>query len=235
MSCALITGCAKRIGKTIALNLAQQGYDIAIHYNSSPQKAHSLQSQIQSLGQTSQIYQADLSSNQDFLTLLPKVKADFPALNLLINNASVFQPATLKKTEIELFDLNFNVNFKAPYFLSRDFARLCLEGNIINLLDTRVKKNNFDYSAYTLAKKALANLTQMAALELAPNIRVNGICPGWILAPEQATEEYLEKLRQRIPLHKQGNPEQIVQAVNYLLSNQFVTGQLLMVNGGEHL
>ncbi len=235
MPSALITGCAKRIGRTIALNLAKQGYDIAVHYNSSSQKAESLQSQIQSLGQASHIYKADLSSNQDIFELIPKVKADFPELSVLINNASVFESATLKETEVELFDLNFNINFKAPYFLIRDFARLCQGGNIINLLDTRVKKNNFDYSAYTLSKKALADLTQMTALELAPDIRVNGICPGWILAPEKATEEYLEKLRQRIPLHKQGNPEQIVQAVNYLLSNQFVTGQLMLVNGGEHL
>lgn len=235
MTCALVTGCTKRIGKTIALDLAQQGYDIAIHYHSSHQEAQELQEKIQFLGQNCQIYQADLSCDQEILNLLPRVKADFSKLDLLVNNASIFEPNTLAKTEMEFFNTHFNVNFKAPYFLIRDFARIYQQGNVINLVDTRVKKNDFTYSAYTLAKKALANLTEMAALEFAPDIRVNGICPGWILMPEGATEEYLEKLRQRVPLNKQGSMEQICQAVRYLLLNEFVTGQLLLVNGGEHL
>lgn len=235
MTCALVTGCTKRIGKTIALDLAKQGYDIAIHYHSSHQEAQTLQEKIQSLGQNCQIYQADLSCDQEILNLLPRVQADFTKLDLLVNNASIFEPNTLAKTEMEFFNNHFNVNFKAPYFLIRDFARIYQQGNIINLIDTRIQKNDFTYSAYTLAKKALGNLTEMAALELAPDIRVNGICPGWILMPEEATEEYLKKLRERVPLKKQGSMEQICQAVRYLLHNDFVTGQLLFVNGGEHL
>lgn len=235
MTCALVTGCTKRIGKTIALDLAKQGYDIAIHYNSSRQEAEILRDKIKSLGKSCQIYQADLSCDEDILNLLPRVKEDFAQLDILVNNASVFEPATLEKTEMEFFNTHFAVNFKAPYFLIRDFARIYQQGNIINLVDTRIKKNDFTYSAYTLAKKALAHLTEMAALEFAPGIRVNGICPGWILMPEGATEEYLEQLRQRVPMRQQGDKSQICQAIRYLLKNDFVTGQLLFVNGGEHL
>ncbi|NEQ17402.1 MAG: SDR family NAD(P)-dependent oxidoreductase [Moorea sp. SIO3E2] len=179
MAWALVTGGTKRIGKAIALDLAKHGYDLAIHYNSSRQDAEILGKQIQSLDRNCRFYQADLTCDQDMLNLLPRVKADVPELDVLVNNASIFEPATLKETELDLFDSHFAVNFKAPYFFTRDFARLYQKGNIINIIDTRINKNDFSYSAYTLAKKALANLTEMAAWELAPNIRVNGICPGW--------------------------------------------------------
>ncbi|AOY79688.1 SDR family oxidoreductase [Moorena producens JHB] len=235
MAWALVTGGSKRIGKAIALDLAKHGYDLAIHYNRSRQDAEMLGEQIQSLDRNCRFYQADLTCDQDMLNLLPRVKADVPELDVLVNNASIFEPATLKETELDLFDSHFAVNFKAPYFFTRDFARLYQKGNIINIIDTRINKNDFSYSAYTLAKKALANLTEMAALELAPHIRVNGICPGWILLPAGASEQYIETLRQRVPMHSQGNVDQICQAVRYLLSNQFVTGQFLFVDGGQHL
>lgn len=163
------------------------------------------------------------------------MKADFQDLEVLVNNASIFEPATIKNTEIELFDRHLAVNLKAPFFLIRDFARFVGTGNIINIIDTRMSKNDYTYAAYTLAKKSLADLTSMAALELAPDIRVNGIAPGFILAPEEASHDYLDKLKQKLPMCQQGNVKQICQAMIYLLENDFVTGQLLFVDGGQHL
>lgn len=235
MAYALVTGCAKRIGRTIALTLARKGYDIAIHYQHSRQEAQTLGQEIQALGRTSRMYQADLTKDEDILKLLPRVKADDIRLELLVNNASIFEPATIQETELELFDRHWAANFKAPYFLSRDFARLYQKGSIINLVDTKVAKNDSAYAAYTLTKKALAELTKMAALELAPDIRVNGICPGFILLPPGADASAIEKIKQKVPLNRQGYVEPIERAVEYLLDNDFVTGQLLFVDGGEHL
>ena len=235
MASALVTAGVKRIGKAIVLALAHQGYDIAIHYYSSRSNAEILSQEIESLGRICKIYQADLTNEEDILNLLPQVQKDFSDLELLVNNASNFEPATLRETDMESFNSHFAVNFKAPYFLTRDFASICKKGNIINILDTRITNNDFSYSAYSLAKKAQAELTRMSALELAPNIRVNGICPGFILAPDNPNEEHLEKLKQKIPMKSQGNPQQICQALKYLLDNAFITGQFIFVDGGQNL
>lgn len=141
MASALVTASIKRIGKAIVLALADRGYDIAIHYHSSEDDAKTLCQQIQSQGKTCKIYQADLTCDQNILDLLPRVKQDFPDLEVLVNNASTFEPAPLKKTDIVLFNRNFTVNFKAPYFLIRDFANIYQKGNIINILDTRINFN----------------------------------------------------------------------------------------------
>ncbi|MBC6474698.1 MAG: SDR family oxidoreductase [Hormoscilla sp. GM102CHS1] len=235
MACALVTGGVRRIGRALAQELALLGYDLAIHYRSSSASAERLRVQIESQGRTCKIYQANLERDRDIINLLGRVKADFQDLEVLVNNASIFEPATIKNTEMELFDRHLAVNLKAPFFLIRDFARFVGTGNIINIIDTRMSKNDYTYAAYTLAKKSLADLTSMAALELAPDIRVNGIAPGFILAPEGASHDYLDKLKQKLPMCQQGNVKQICQAMIYLLENDFVTGQLLFVDGGQHL
>ena len=235
MASALITAGVKRIGKAMVLALANKGYDIAIHYHSSRSDAEILSQDIQSLGRVCKIYQADLTDEQDILNLLPRVQKDFPDLEVLVNNASIFEPATLTQTDMESFNRHFAVNFKAPYFLTKDFASICQTGNIINILDTRITNNDFSYCAYSLAKKALADLTRMSALELAPEIRVNGICPGFILNHKGCTKAYVEKLKQKIPMKAQGNVEQICQALLYLLDNVFITGQFIFIDGGQNL
>ena len=234
MASALVTAGVKRIGKAIVLALAHQGYDIAIHYYSSRSNAEILSQEVESLGRICKIYQADLTNEEDILNLLPRVQKDFADLELLVNNASNFEPATLKETDMESFNSHFSINFKAPYFLTRDFALICKKGNIINILDTRITNNDFSYSAYSLAKKAQAELTRMSALELAPNIRVNGICPGFIL-PSDGVNKELEILKRKIPMKAQGNPQQICKALKYLLDNTFITGQFIFVDGGQNL
>jgi NAD(P)-dependent dehydrogenase (short-subunit alcohol dehydrogenase family) len=156
-------------------------------------------------------------------------------IQLLINNASVFEKGYLKDTSPELFDRQINVNLRAPFFLIRDFARISSKGNIINFVDTRITSNKSDFSAYSLSRKGLWDLTQMAALEFAPGIRVNAIAPGVTLPPENENENYLQKLAENIPMKRPGGIEPIVKSIDYIIENDHLTGQLLFADGGENL
>lgn len=234
---ALITGASKRIGKAIAEHLAQRGWDIAIHFNSSIKPAEVLVKEltVKYPQQKFQIFNANLSNIYEVLKLIPEVLEEFEEIHLLINNASVFDPAYLKETTFELYEEQMNVNLKAPFFLMRDFAKLCKSGNIINFVDTRVTSNKSNFAAYSLSKKGLWEATKMAALEFAPEIRVNAIAPGVTLAPEDKDNDYLQKLAQNIPMKKPGGVEPILKSVDYILENNHLTGQLLFADGGENL
>lgn len=234
---ALITGASKRIGKAIAIHLAESGWNIAVHYNSSEEHARQLVNNLslkfpkQDFG----VFKANLSDINEVTKLVPNVFLAFGNIDLLINNASVFDKSYVKATSPELFDNQINVNLKAPFFLIRDFANLCGKGNIINFVDTRVTSNKSNFSAYSLSKKGLWDLTKMAALEFGPDIRVNAIAPGVTLPPEDEDENYLEKLAQNIPMKKPGGLAPIIQSVDYILDNYHLTGQLLFADGGENL
>jgi pteridine reductase len=234
---ALITGASKRIGKAIAEHLAEKGWNIAIHFNSSEKPAEVLVNELTTkyTQQKFQAFKANLSSIDEVIKLIPKVLKEFGKIHLLVNNASVFDSGYLKATSLELYDEQMNVNLKAPFFLMRDFANYCKKGNIINFVDTRVTSNKSNFTAYSLSKKGLWNLTQMAALELAPDIRVNAIAPGVSLAPEEKDENYLQNLAQNIPMKKPGGLEPIIKSVDYILENNHLTGQLLFADGGENL
>jgi len=232
---ALITGGAKRVGKAIALSLAEMGYDIALHYRSSKAGAEGAARTIQEKGVTCRLFRADLGDGKDVAGLVPAVCDAFPDLCLLVNNASIFERARLMDTETDLFDRHFSINYRAPFFLSKDFASRCEAGHIINLLDTKISGNPTAYFAYTLTKKGLAEFTLMAARELGPRIRVNGIAPGLILPSFGMSQVEFERLGEHIPLRETGDPVRIVQAVRFLVENPFVTGEILYVDGGEHL
>ncbi len=231
---ALITGSAKRIGQEIALKLASIGYKIALHCNKSMNEAEVLANKISKIS-TCTIFSNDLSKEDELLSLISLVKKKFPDLNLLINNASVFQKTSILNTNIDVFNQNLNINFKAPFFLTRDFALKCKKGQIINMLDAKIVHNDISYASYTLSKKALADLTKISAKELAPNIRVNGIAPGYILAPEEQNSCYLKKRPKTILLQRKGEPEEIIKAIEFLIHNTFITGQFIFVDGGDHL
>ncbi len=232
---ALITGGAKRIGKEISLLLSALGYDIALHYNHSAAEARQTSLQIQSNGVRCETFRCDLSSEKNVSGLISTVKRKFPNLNLLVNSASIFEKSSLIAGSASALNTHFAANLKAPYILSCQFARACKKGQIINLLDTNISKNKTAYSAYLLSKKSLAEFTKLAAVEFAPNIRVNAIAPGLILPPERKNKDYLERLAKRIPLKRRGHPGQIALTVQFLLENDFVTGQTIFVDGGEHL
>lgn len=234
---ALITGASKRIGKAIATHLAANGWNIIIHFNHSEKQATDLLKQLKTDFPTQRFekFQANLNNIDEVINLIPAVMKQFGSFQLLINNASVFDGGYLKSTSPELFDKQLNINLKAPFFLTRDFANHCKSGNIINFVDTRISANKSNFAAYSLSKKGLWEITKMAALEFSPEIRVNAIAPGVTLPPEDKNENYLEKLAQNIPMKKPGGVEPILKSIDYILKNNFLTGQLLFADGGENL
>lgn len=232
---ALITGGARRIGKAIAMALAHKGYDIALHYNTSGEAAEETAEQIRHLDCTCRTFSADLGEAGQVQKLIPAVVDAMGQLDVLVNNASIFEKAQILETQQDLLERTLDVNLKAPMLLIRDFGRAVEAGLIVNLLDTRIRSWRPTYAAYSLSKMGLADLTRMAARELGPDIRVNGICPGLILEPPGADAGYLERLASHIPLRRRGGVEDIVGAMLYLVEQEFVTGEILFVDGGEKL
>ncbi len=234
---ALITGAAQRIGKAMAEHLAARGWDIAIHYNQSVVKAAELARQLseEHPGQRFMTFQADLLDDRETELLLPDVIEKMGKPALLINNASLFDPNTLAATSTAFFDQQITVNLKAPFILMREFINRCGEGLVINMADTRITSNQQGFAAYSLAKKSLWELTKMAAAAFGPDIRVNAIAPGLTLAPAGKGEAYLQKLAENIPLKRPGGIQPILDALDYILKNDYLTGQLLFCDGGQHL
>jgi NAD(P)-dependent dehydrogenase (short-subunit alcohol dehydrogenase family) len=233
----LITGASKRIGKALAEHLAGNGWNIAIHYNLSKTPANELAKQLSEKYQEQKFetFKCNLAEINEVVNLIPSVISVFGKVDLLINNASVFESGYLKETKLELFENQLNVNLKAPFFLIRDFSNHCKQGNIINFVDTRVTSNKSNFTAYSLSKKGLWDLTKMAALELAPNIRVNAIAPGVTLPPDDKDESYLINLAKNIPMKMPGGIAPIIKSLDYILENDQLTGQLLFADGGENL
>ena len=231
----LITGAAQRIGKSIALALASRGYDIALHFNRSQKEAAQLARAIRKMGVVCELFPCDLRDQDEVLLLLEKVYEKFSYLNVLINSTSIFQPSGIGRNGLKDLDDHWLVNFRSPFILTGEFARLYKKGLIINILDTKISQNKTAYMGYLLSKKSLADFTKLSAVDLAPHIRVNGISPGIILPPKGQGEGYLRKRASSIPLLKAGHVQHIVEAVNYLMDNEFVTGQNIFVDGGEHL
>ncbi len=232
---ALVTGGARRIGAAIARALAQNGYDVALHYLTSAESAERTAGEIEEMGRRCRLFRCDLNHHEEATALIPSVREHFSHLNVLVNNASIFEPGALADTGRDLFERHFNINFKAPFFLTQAFAEGCAQGQIINILDTRVSRSDQHHAAYTLSKKALLELTRMAARELGPAIRVNGVSPGMILPPPGEVVDELERRSAALPLKRIGNMANLVAAVLFLLDNPFVTGECIYVDGGEHL
>jgi pteridine reductase len=235
---ALVTGGAKRIGRAICLHLARRGYRIALHYHTSERPARLLARKIERQGGACRLFPCDLEDEKAVEALVPGVARIFPDLRLLVNNASVFERGSMTSGDTSLFNRNFAVNLKAPFILSRYFAlrgSRRAQGQIINMADTHVVQNKVSHFSYLLSKKALCDLTKLAAAELAPRIRVNAIAPGPILPPSGEKDAYLKRLAGHIPLKRKGEMIEILRAMDFLLDHAYVTGQILFVDGGEHL
>lgn len=232
---ALITGASKRLGKEIALDLVQKGFDIAIHYNQSKQDAIQLQDLIINKNQSARLYQCNLSDPNQSRTLITAVLKDFQQIDVLINNASVFFKSDFIEDNNDEILNTLSINFIAPYVLSQEYAKWNKSGNIINIIDTKINKLDTPYFLYTLSKKMLKDLTLMLAKTLAPEIRVNGINPGHILLEEKNDMSHLSMNPEKIPLKRNAHIKDILSAIDYILQNDFLTGQLLNIDGGEHL
>lgn len=232
---ALVTGSAVRLGKHIALALAADGYDIALHFNSSLKKAEATAQEIRALGVACEAFQFNLKEAENILNFVQKVKHRFPNLNTLINSASGYEQKTIRETTVATFDNQFALNLRAPFFMTQAFAKTVESGNVINILDNKIGFNQYNYAAYLLSKKAFAEFTRMAALEFAPNIRINGVAPGVVLPATTRSQEYIDWRIQGIPLQMQGQTAHITQAILSFLQNDFITGQIMVVDGGENI
>jgi len=234
---ALITGAAKRAGKAMVIHLASQGWNIAIHYNSSETEAKLFQNELATSypDQQFDIFKADLNRAEEVEMLIPQVLKQMQRIDLLVNNASIFEPAKLVDTATEFIDRQMNINFKAPFILIRNFGEMFRSGVIVNFVDTRIVTNRSNFAAYSLSKKALWELTKMAALEFGPGIRVNAIAPGLTIPPEGKDEDYLWKLAEKIAMKRPGGLGPILKSLDYILENEYLTGQLLFCDGGENL
>ncbi len=232
---ALVTGGAKRIGREIALHLAGQGYNIALHYNSSKAEAMSTAQAIFKKNVRCELFCCDLADEAAVLKLMSQVYKAFPNIALLVNSASIFVPNKLGAQDLSLYKAHWDINFKAPYILSCEFARLVNKGQIINLIDTNVGRHRSRYADYLLTKKALYEFTQMAAVQFGPAIRVNGISPGMILPPVNNQPDDRKRRALTIPLKRVGDPKYLTQTLQFLLDNDYITGQIIANDGGEQL
>jgi len=232
---ALITGSAKRIGKELALALAKSGVDLVIHYHKSKKEAEDLQEQIRKLNVKCELISGDLNQNC-FESLIKEALEKMPHLNILINNASIFEPTPFLTTTEDQLKRHLNINFIAPFFLTQNFAKIVKSGLVINFLDSKIKKTSKNYFSYLLSKKALADFTKMAAIELGPKIRVNSIAPGITeFSLDIDDKNYLEKIVNNLPLKRIAKSSDIINAVKILIENEYLTGQIIFVDGGESL
>ena len=233
---ALITGGSDRIGKAVAIHLAKQGYHLVLHYNSAKEKAENLQMHIESTYRVKvELLQINFLKENDFDRIFEDFKRKSITIEVLVNCASDFIPSSFNERGSELFDKEMTINLKIPYLLTKAFARVFGKGNIINFVDTKVAKNKTVHLDYILSKKLLKDFTKISAVELAPNIRVNAIAPGLILPPEGKDGSYLLNLAKDIPLKTIGNLDEILKAFQFILDSYFFTGQILYIDGGEHL
>ena len=233
---ALITGGSDRIGKAVAIHLAKEGYHLVLHYNSAKDTAENLQMHIESTYKVKvELLQINFLKENDFDRIFEDFKKKNITIEVLVNCASDFIPSSFNEQGSELFDKEMTINLKIPYLLTKAFARVFGKGNIINFVDTKVAKNKTVHLDYILSKKLLKDFTKISAVELAPNIRVNAIAPGLILPPEGKDESYLLNLAKDIPLKTIGNLDEILKAFQFILDSYFFTGQILYIDGGEHL
>ena len=235
---ALVTGAAKRIGRVIAERLARDGYAVAIHYGHSGDAAEAVVASIQAAGGHAAMLQADLADAEAVDGLIRAAQAALGPLTLLVNNASEFEPDAIETLDIDRWERHFAVNLRAPAFLARDFAaQLPAErhGCIVNVIDQRVLKPNPQFFSYTLTKSALFTATRTLAQAFAPRIRVNAVGPGPTLASSRQDPEAFARQSDAVPLGHGATPEEIAEAVLFLVRARSVTGQIIAVDGGQHL
>ncbi|MDF1729154.1 MAG: SDR family oxidoreductase [Sulfitobacter sp.] len=245
---ALVTGAGQRLGRAMALYLGQRGYDVAVHYASSDEGAAEVVRELQAMGRNAVSLQADLLDEAATEALLPQAaEALGGPITCLVNNASIFEYDTIRSATRDLWDRHMDSNLRAPFLLTQAMAAQGLEaerdendepvavGLILNMVDQRVRKLTPEFMTYTLAKMGLWTLTQTTARALAPAIRVNAIGPGPTLKGARQSEEHFAKQRANTVLKRGAESEGITAALGYFLDAKAVTGQLLCVDGGQHL
>jgi NAD(P)-dependent dehydrogenase (short-subunit alcohol dehydrogenase family) len=235
---ALVTGAARRIGRSIALDLAGRGWAVAVHYDRSAEAAEDVVRQIEESGGQAIALRADLAREADSAGLIPRAVEALGPLGCLVNNAARFERDEIDSVTRESWDDHLETNLRAPLVLAQGFAAALPPercGAIVNLLDERVWNLTPHFVSYTVSKSALWTLTRTLALALAPRIRVNGIGPGPALPSARQSDEQFARQCAAMPLGRGTSPEEICQAVQFLLAAGAVTGQMIALDGGQHL
>lgn len=231
---ALVTGGAKRLGRATSLALARRGVNVIVHFASAAEEAEELAHEIEREGVRAWTVQTDLAAPANADSLFAKAVAA-GACNFLINNASMFPDSTFAGLDADEVKANVDLNALAPAFLARAMHRSGQSGCVINLLDCMIADYDKKHLAYHLSKRMLHTLTRIMAMELAPRIRVNAVAPGLVLPPAGKDESYLAELAPSNPLNRYGEPADVAEAVVFLLKSDFITGQILYVDGGRNL
>ena len=237
MKTALITGGAARIGAQIARTLHENNFKIIIHCNQSLEKAQLLSDELNSIIKDSSEV---ISGNLNDIKSISSIVNSIDSLDLLVNNASVFYPKSVENSEIDDWNDVMNVNLRAPFFLSKGLSKKLSvrNGSIINIIDIHADRPLKNHAVYNISKAGLKMMTQTLAKELAPNIRVNGVSPGSILWPEasaQISQAEKKLMLERIALNRQGSPQDIADTVLFLANSDYITGQIINIDGGRTL
>ena len=232
----LITGSARRIGRSMAIAVAAAGADVIIHHSSSDQLAEETMSQIHSMGRQAYIIKANLSDYNQTNELVDRAWSIGPIF-AIVNNASIFEPLTISDTSIDAWNRHLAINLTAPFLLSKSFAQHIgsnQEGRIVNILDWRALRPGKDHFAYTISKAGLAALTKSLAVGLSPNVVVNGLAFGAILPPSDGGDS--ENILVNVPAKRWAEPEEVNSSLIFLLTGpSYITGEVIHLDGGRHL
>jgi len=235
---ALVTGAGRRLGRAIALELAQKGWRVGVHFGASEVEALAVIDEIKAMGGQAVALQADLSKLEDLAPLIEACGERLGPPTCLINNAACFVRDTAQSLDGESWAMHFDVNLRAPVFLTQAFARALpdqVPGNVVNVIDQKVWRLNPDYFSYTIAKSALWTATQTLAQALAPRIRVNAVAPGPVLAARgQSEAEFAAESRATL-LRQVVSIDDVTAAIRFLLETPSITGQMIALDGGQHL
>ena len=238
----LITGAAQRIGRVLALHFARTGWEIGIHYNTSKAEAQSLKDEIEALGSSAVLLPADLTNDADLAQLAAQAPEKLANFTCLINNASLFEEDDLESLTPQTWDKHINANLKAPTFLAQALANHLKAGSdkpapgtIINIIDQRVWRLTPRFLSYTVSKAGLWTLTQTLAQALAPAIRVNAVGPGPTLQNIRQETKDFARQSQNLLLQRSTNPQEIADAISFMLAAPAMTGQMIALDGGQHL
>jgi len=234
----LVTGAAKRLGRAIARDLAARGWTVAVHYNTSRAEAEETRNSILAAGGRAELFKADLTIESETTGLLPAIAQDLGPITALVNNASLFENDTIETLTAQSWRMHIEANLHAPLLLSQAFARQLpegMDGAIVNLLDQRLLKPTPQFLSYGVSKAGLHWLTVTLAQALAPRIRVNAVAPGPTLRNARQSEVHFERQSASTILGHGATPEDVAKATQYLLEAQAVTGQMIAVDGGQHL
>jgi NAD(P)-dependent dehydrogenase (short-subunit alcohol dehydrogenase family) len=234
---ALVTGGAVRVGASISEGLARAGYDLVVTYRSSEGPARELEQRIRELGRRCAIVWADLADPQTCAAVVRAAEDTYGRLDLVVNSAATFFSRPLEAVSASAWDEVMAVNVRAPHLVVRAAAGLLTEsgGSVVNIVDLSALEPWVEYPDHSVSKAALAHLTKVQARALGPDVRVNAVAPGAVLKPEAESEERWAERAQATALHRTGSPSDVVDAVLYLASASFVTGQILTVDGGRSL